>query len=146
MPTPASIMRVAHELTRQDCKFFPDLTYRKHFANVLRSLSRNYRGGLEPKRPAHQPRSCPAKEPAMKVYLTTKRFVPVANFAEASKRVRKFIDDGDLGAGCGSSLAPFTGGNIVDDAGNVIAHVSYNGRVWPPTGWAPGVKPLHDPR
>ncbi|SHG89239.1 hypothetical protein [Bradyrhizobium erythrophlei] len=82
----------------------------------------------------------------MRVHLTRSRAVKVASYADASERVRRFIDTGDLGAGCGSSLAPFTGGTIIDDAGKIIAHVSYNGRVWPGAEWKPNSKPLYDPR
>ncbi|WP_439398602.1 hypothetical protein ACRQ5Q_14820 [Bradyrhizobium sp. PMVTL-01] len=82
----------------------------------------------------------------MQVYLTRTKAVAVATFEQASSRVLAFIKDGNLGAGCGPSLEPFTGGKIVDDRGNVIAHVSYNGRVWPGSEWKPGTKPLHDPK
>ncbi|UGY15185.1 hypothetical protein HAP48_0042785 [Bradyrhizobium septentrionale] len=78
----------------------------------------------------------------MKVYLTRTKAVTVADYPAASKAVRAFIEKGDLGAGCGSSLEAFTGGNIVDGKGKMIAHVSYNGRVWPGTEWKPGLKPL----
>jgi hypothetical protein len=66
----------------------------------------------------------------MKVYLTKKKAVSVATYAEASKAVRDYIDANDLGAGCGSGLAAFTGGKIVSELGGEIARVSYNGRVW----------------
>lgn len=82
----------------------------------------------------------------MQVYLTRTKAVAVATYAQASSRVLAFIKNGDLGAGCGSSLEPFTGGKIVDDRGNAIAHVSYNGRVWPGTEWKPDSKPLYDPK
>jgi hypothetical protein len=46
----ATIFRTAHAMTRSDCKFFPDLTYRKHFRHVLQRMSEIRRYGLEPKR------------------------------------------------------------------------------------------------
>lgn len=49
-------------------------------------------------------------------------------------------------AGNGSSRTPSP--LIVDDAGSVIGHVSYNGRVWAgtPQGWQVGAQPLYDNR
>lgn len=35
---------------------------------------------------------------------------------------------------------------ILDLAGSVIAHVSYNGRVWPGSDWTPDATPLYDNR
>jgi hypothetical protein len=73
----------------------------------------------------------------MRVFLSKSKSVSVASFAQASAAVRKHIDDNDLGAGCGSSLAAFTGGKVVSDrTGRAveIARVSYNGRVWDTDG------------
>jgi hypothetical protein len=66
----------------------------------------------------------------MRVYLTKTRKVGVANYAEASRVVRAFVDANDMVAGCGSSTNIFVGGKIVSELGNEIARVSYNGRVW----------------
>lgn len=52
------------------------------------------------------------------------KFVPVHDMKGASRVVRFFISRYTLGAG------NFTGGQILDDQGNAVAHVSYNGRVW----------------
>jgi len=52
------------------------------------------------------------------------RLVEVAGYAEASEVCRRFIDEHDLGGG------NWTGGAITDDAGQQVAYVSYNGRVW----------------
>lgn len=52
------------------------------------------------------------------------RTVTVASYKEASEVCSKFINDNDLGGG------NWTGGEIYDDKNKVIAHVSYNGRVW----------------
>jgi len=51
-------------------------------------------------------------------------WVVVRSLKEASMVARKFIRANELGGG------NWTGGNVVDDAGVVVAHVSYNGRVW----------------
>ncbi len=50
--------------------------------------------------------------------------VHVTTFAEAAKRVQQYIDAYELGGG------NWTGGLVRDNDGNVIAKVSYNGRVW----------------
>ena len=52
-----------------------------------------------------------------------KQRVTVADLADASKVCRTFIERNDLGGG------NWTGGEITKD-GKVVAHVSYNGRVW----------------
>lgn len=52
------------------------------------------------------------------------KWVVVKDFKEASERCQKFIEDNDLGSG------NWKGGIIVNDKLTIIAHVSYNGRVW----------------
>lgn len=52
------------------------------------------------------------------------KLVEVNSFKEASDVCSKFIIKNDLGSG------NWSGGQIVDDKGKHIAHVSYNGRVW----------------
>lgn len=62
----------------------------------------------------------------------------VGSLAEASKRVRQFIDAFNLGAGCSATAPAFTGGAVFayegPDAGKQVARVSYNGRVWDMAG------------
>ncbi len=65
----------------------------------------------------------------MRVFLTKTKSVSVASYAEASAAVRQYIEENDLGAGCGSGPA-FTGGKIESELGGNLARVSYNGRVW----------------
>ena len=50
--------------------------------------------------------------------------VEVSSFKEASQVCKDFIERNDLGSG------NWAGGLILDNNGNAIAHVSYNGRVW----------------
>jgi hypothetical protein len=51
--------------------------------------------------------------------------VPVKSYKEASRECRQYIEEHNLGAG------NWTGGEIYDaKTGEVVAHVSYNGRVW----------------
>lgn len=52
------------------------------------------------------------------------RMVEVATFEDASVECLKFISDNDLGSG------NWSGGDVFDEHGVIIATVSYNGRVW----------------
>jgi hypothetical protein len=57
------------------------------------------------------------------------RWVPLADYAAASRACRAFIEAHDLGA------SRWRGGRGVDAATKeVVASVSYNGRVWLPDG------------
>jgi hypothetical protein len=62
----------------------------------------------------------------------------VGSYREASEAVRAYIEHGDL------PYSRFTGGPIAE-GGKIVAHVSYNGRVWAGTEWTPGATPLYDP-
>lgn len=72
------------------------------------------------------------------------RWEPVVSYAAASAVVRAYIAEYDLGGG------NWTGGEIrAGERGTptqVVARVSYNGRVWPPDRWQPGTVPLYDPQ
>jgi len=59
----------------------------------------------------------------------------VADLAEASRLVRAYIEEHDLPS------SRWSGGSVMD-GGLVVARVSYNGRVWPPEPWRPGIEPL----
>jgi hypothetical protein len=62
----------------------------------------------------------------------------VASFAEASAAVRAFI--GNRGASqCRRGIG------LIADGGKIVAHVSYNGRVWPGREWQSGMVSLYDP-
>jgi hypothetical protein len=61
--------------------------------------------------------------------------VAVGDFPAASKACRDYIEENDLGGG------NWTGGDIREN-GKVVAKVSYNGTVWPPSEFAVGMKPL----
>lgn len=79
----------------------------------------------------------------MMVVVGMRRGIPVcrtvADYREASEAVRKAIGSKP------SSLVHRGIGNIAD-GGKIIAHVSYNGRVWAGTEWKPGMVPLYDTR
>lgn len=61
--------------------------------------------------------------------LSPELVVRVDTFASASLRCIEYITVWKLGSG------NWTGGRVTDENGNVIAHVSYNGRVWTPDPW-----------
>lgn len=64
----------------------------------------------------------------------------VKDFAEASA-----IFDG-LRDESGEGGSTFGEGRIYDDAGKMIARISYNGRVWKAGPWKDGDVPLYDNR
>lgn len=70
--------------------------------------------------------------------LNGRRF-PVASYAEASEKFEAMRDTVDEGA----SATPTV--KITDDSGKVVAHIAYNGRVFPGERWEPGVKALYEP-
>lgn len=80
--------------------------------------------------------SC-AAPPLMHVALTRRKTVPVSSFEEASKVCRKYITDRGLGSN-------WYGGDISDSSGKIVAHVSYNGRVWEGScrDWQPNTQEL----
>lgn len=66
--------------------------------------------------------------------------VTVADFAEASRASRAYIERHDLGGGNWGRVS----GYLCDDAtGQPAGKVSYNGKVWPPGDWNPGMDPLY---
>lgn len=58
--------------------------------------------------------------------------IGVDSWAKASRIVRCFIQDFNLGAGCGA-LEAFTGGKVFDGE-KQVGHISYNGRAWNMSG------------
>lgn len=64
---------------------------------------------------------------------------PVPNLAHASRCYVAMCEAMNLG----STDAPAC--RILDESGTVIAHVSFNGRVWPGAEWNEGSAPLYDP-
>ena len=68
--------------------------------------------------------------------VPSKLLEKVPSFAVASVACRQYIRHYGLGGG------NWSGGQVYDDAGKLIARVSYNGRVWPPDSWKPGMMPL----
>lgn len=56
-------------------------------------------------------------------------YYEVGSLKEASELTRKFIDDFNL------SSSNWNGGNVCDEDFKLIAHISYNGRVWDNEDW-----------
>lgn len=69
-----------------------------------------------------------------------RRAFPVTSWEQVSRAYRDTLAALDLG----SSQAPRC--EILNLRGEVVAHVSYNGRVWPGRTWQDGTKPIYDPR
>lgn len=74
---------------------------------------------------------------SMFLQVGSRRYV-VASFEQASRMVCQARDASGMGASeMGSKF------DIFDDAGNGIAYVSYNGRVWPGTEYQAGAVALY---
>lgn len=69
---------------------------------------------------------------------------PIDSWAHASALVRGFIQANDLTAS-GDTGPMWTGGDVQDGHGRIVARVSYNGTVWGPEPWRSGAVPLYDP-
>ena len=67
------------------------------------------------------------------------RFHSVASFKEASALYEAKRDASGQGA------SRFRDGEIYEGE-TLVARVSYNGRVWPPTEWTEDSKPIYDNR
>ena len=87
-----------------------------------------------PKKPA-------PREPKMdlQVRLADGRTVAVNNFGEASHVVHCSVNAEDIG---GTEYAERRAGMIMNAAGQVVAHVSYNGRVWAGNSWTKETREL----
>jgi hypothetical protein len=83
--------------------------------------------------------------PAETIYVQIgKRRFQVSSFREASEMFCKARDQFSFQTGCGASKTPEAA--IVNDAGEAVARISYNGRVWPIAEWHPDMLPLYDNR
>lgn len=67
--------------------------------------------------------------------LIKEKRVSVCSLREARSVVLHFIDDNDLGGG------NWNGGKVYEE-GKVVAHVSYNGRVWEEEKWSKNCKEI----
>lgn len=66
--------------------------------------------------------------------------VPCKDLTEASAIVQRHRNE----FGYGMSAERRGHGDVRDEKGKKIARVSYNGRVWPPQAWTPGMEPLQE--
>jgi hypothetical protein len=55
--------------------------------------------------------------------------VPVTSWADASRAVRAYIEERGVGSAEWYRTVPW-GGAAIRVGGRVVAHVSYNGRIW----------------
>lgn len=80
--------------------------------------------------------------PSSDIQATTVRVgnrrLPFAGLKETSQVYRETIDR----LGLGASQTPRC---EILDGDTVVAHVSYNGKVWAGARWEPGATPLFDP-
>lgn len=77
----------------------------------------------------------------MKTLILTigKREIEVVDFKQASYVYSLARDKSGQGA------SKFPNGKLTDNKGNVIAHISYNGKVWQGEQWKSGTEPLYNP-
>lgn len=80
-----------------------------------------------------------AARPALYMQIGRKRY-QVASLQEASEMFCAARNKSDLGA----SRTPDV--TIVNERGETVGRVSYNGRVWPAVKWTPDQKPIYDNR
>lgn len=81
----------------------------------------------------------PAARPALYMQIGRKRY-QVASLQEASEMFCAARDK----SGHGASRTPDV--TIVNERGDTVARISYNGRVWPVGEWTPDQKPIYDNR
>lgn len=62
--------------------------------------------------------------PNISVYGVPSESVRVSSLRDASRKAREYIELHDLGGG------NWTGGDVLDGSGLIVARISYNGRVW----------------
>lgn len=79
------------------------------------------------------------QDPDRPLYGVDNEIAEVDTLPEASRACRAYIEENDLGGG------NWSGGEVKDEDGTVVARVSYNGRVWPPGEWTGGQVSLWSP-
>ena len=63
----------------------------------------------------------------------------VRDLAQASEVYRRARDLS------GEGYSTFRDGVVHDAAGKLVARISYNGKVWKPGKWRPGLTPIYNP-
>ena len=90
----------------------------------------------EPVKETAKSEQVPAVAGQLYVERDGKRY-PVDSLQDARQKWNRFRDQSAAGA---SEIGE--GARIIDQEGNTVARISYNGIVWPPGKWQPGMKPL----
>ena len=80
------------------------------------------------------------QDPSRPLPGVPRRRQKIKDIVEASKTCLAYIAGYELGSG------NWNGGDVFDERGQKVASVSYNGVVWPPGKWSPGVVPLYKPQ
>lgn len=96
----------------------------------------------------HPPHYHPTERTRYKVRIESiGRVITLSQFDTLEKAQRAYIkarNESRLGGSGWSS------GDVFDEMGQHVARISYNGRLWPPLPWAPGMEPYaevpRDPR
>ncbi len=69
------------------------------------------------------------QNPNQPLYGCRNKTVKVQSLSEARQKCLDYINENDLGGG------NWSGGEVINDQGEVIAYISYNGRVWESTNF-----------
>lgn len=72
----------------------------------------------------------------MLIMIHRNKRTPVKSLAEAAAIYSAARDKAGLGA------SKWMDATVTDDTGKPVARISYNGRIWPPEPWFPGMAPL----
>lgn len=68
------------------------------------------------------------QDPNSPIYGTESDFyIEIEHPIDASEVVKQYISNNDLGAGS------YVGGQVIDETGEMVGYVSYNGRLWDET-------------
>jgi hypothetical protein len=93
-------------------------------------------------RAAHPKAIVPRVELALRID-DSRHVTAVKDYAEASGIVSELVNQ-HMEMGQGNSTFPRM--TVVDlSTGSTVAHVSWNGKVWPGEQWTPDAKPIYEP-
>lgn len=132
----------AHESRKGAARTDVDFNRIGAFRGKIRDLARAQSDAAAKAQIEGKPKPTQAQAPA--TTLTARigsKTVPVQSLEQVSQAYRKTISAANTGA---SQTPPL---RLYDSAGNVVAHVSYNGKVWSGDvgSWKSGDQPLYEP-
>jgi hypothetical protein len=105
-------------------------------AKKARAQENEARGARrEPPMPPH---ASPTDEKPMILKIGNRVSIEVSSFEDASHLYAQYRDASLEGA------STFPDGTILHGT-RIVARISYNAKVWPPTRWSPGQAPLSNP-